>query len=501
MRKNVLVLIVVAFTVFLTGCGSNKTTTDSVSGITTVPILSTDISGKTLYMKSSKNDFQLNTDNTVTFNGSRIGTWKLSIAGKIEITHTSGATSSIFTCIQKEPVPGYLLVFDTVTNEISRLYLDPANVINFDPTRMGGSIQGTPLTLTDPASISVSTFAGSTTGASGRVNAMGTLASFNRPMNITTDGINFYVADYTNNQIRKIDASGVVTLLAGSADGSIGSSDGTGTTATFNNPRGITTDGTTLYVTDSGNHTIRSVNKDTGEVETIAGFVGTIGSVDSTIGTSAGFNFPTGITTDGTNLYVADYGNHTIRKVIISSTLVSTIAGNVATIGSDDGISTKARFYFPSYITTDGSNLYVTDFSNRTIREIVISTGEVTTLAGIANTAPGAVDGTGPAAGFYNLGGITSDGVNLYVSDYSNAVENDKTPPTLEKPWISLIRKVVIATGKVTTLAGGPVTTRISSSVDGTGNNARFVTPIGITTDGRGLYLTDSTFNNIRLLN
>ena len=161
----------------------------------------------------------------------------------------------------------------------------------------------------------------------------------------------------------------------------------------------------------------------------------------------------------------------------------------------------KVKSSFPSYITTDGSNLYVTDFSNRTIREIVISTGEVTTLAGIANTAPGAVDGTGPAAGFYNLGGITSDGVNLYVSDYSNAVENDKTPPTLEKPWISLIRKVVIATGKVTTLAGGPVTTRISSSVDGTGNNARFVTPIGITTDGRGLYLTDSTFNNIRLLN
>jgi hypothetical protein len=104
-----------------------------------------------------------------------------------------------------------------------------------------------------------------------------------------------------------------VTTLAGS--GTAGSVNGTGTAASFYSPQGITTDGTNLYVTDVGNHKIRQIviAIGAGVVTTLAGS-GTIGSVDD-IGTAASFNYPHGITTDGTNLYVADANNRKIRLI------------------------------------------------------------------------------------------------------------------------------------------------------------------------------------------
>ena len=106
--------------------------------------------------------------------------------------------------------------------------------------------------------------------------------------------------------------SGAVTTLAGT--GSTGSANGTGTSASFNNPRDITTDGTNLYVADFDNHLIRKIVISTGAVTTVAGTTGSSGSANGT-GTSASFNYPVGITTVGTNLYVADQNNHLIRKI------------------------------------------------------------------------------------------------------------------------------------------------------------------------------------------
>ena len=105
--------------------------------------------------------------------------------------------------------------------------------------------------------------------------------------------------------------SGAVTTLAGT--GSTGSANGTGTSASFNTPSGITTDGTNLYVADRENHLIRKIVISTGVVTTVAG-TGSQGSANGT-GTSASFKYPSGITTDGTNLYVTDYLNHLIRQV------------------------------------------------------------------------------------------------------------------------------------------------------------------------------------------
>ena len=100
-------------------------------------------------------------------------------------------------------------------------------------------------------------------------------------------------------------------------------------------------------------------------------------------GTSALFYRESGITSDGTSLYVADSGNHMIRKIVIATGLVTTLAGQAGTYGFEDGIGTKARFTGPHGIVTDGTNVFVADTFNQTIRKIVITTGVVTTIAGI----------------------------------------------------------------------------------------------------------------------
>ena len=119
-------------------------------------------------------------------------------------------------------------------------------------TQMGGSIQGVELSLDTV----VTTLAG--TGSTGSANGTGTSASFNDPTGITTDGTNLYVAGYINHLIRKIVIStDAVTTVAGTR--SAGSSNGTGTSASFSEPRGITTDGTNLYVAEFSNHLIRKI--------------------------------------------------------------------------------------------------------------------------------------------------------------------------------------------------------------------------------------------------
>jgi hypothetical protein len=128
-------------------------------------------------------------------------------------------------------------------------------------------------------------------------------------------------------------------------------------------------------------------------------------------------------------------GNNTIRKIVISTGAVTTLAGGSAsTPGSADGTGRAARFYSPWGITTDGTNLFVTDDRNYTIRKIVIATGAVTTLVGSAGT-PGSADGTGSAARFNFPTGITTDGINLFVADNgNNTIREIKRQPS-GPPW------------------------------------------------------------------
>ena len=167
---------------------------------------------------------------------------------------------------------------------------------------------------------------------------------------------------------------------------------------------------------DQSNHLIRQIVISTGAVTTLAGG-GSGNSTDDT-GTRASFKSPQGITTDGTNLYVADSYNHKIRKIVIDNASVTTLAGTGSSGSTDNTTGTSASFYGPSGIATDGFNLYVADRSSSLIRRIVIATGAVTTLAGMGSGNP--IDDTGTAARFKVPTGITSDGIDLYVLDKQN---------------------------------------------------------------------------------
>jgi hypothetical protein len=356
---------------------------------------------------------------------------------------------------------------------------------------MGGAAKNA-LTL----SLNVAVFAGPAAGdtTSGDDDGTGTAARFNQGWDVTSDGTNLYLSDVSNNKIRKIVIStGVVTTLAGPAPGATtsGDADATGNAARFNSPRGMTTDGINLYVADTGNHKIRKIVISTGVVTTIAGpAAGTVvtGDTDGT-GNAARFAYPAGITTDGTNLFVADTNNHKIRKVVISTGVVTTIGGpaqGTVTFNDTDATGNASRFKNPNSITTDGTNLYILDTNNYKIRKMVISTGVVTTIAGPAQgtTQAGDTDGTGNAARFFDGLGITNDGTNIYVSDLSNK-----------------IRKIVISSGVVTTIAGPAQGSQASGDVDANGNAARFSSQHGITTDGVSLFIADYGNNKIRKLN
>ncbi|MGB8298680.1 MAG: hypothetical protein WCG85_24910, partial [Polyangia bacterium] len=178
----------------------------------------------------------------------------------------------------------------------------------------------------------------------------------------------------------------IVTTLAGTPR-IPGMRNGTGSDAQFNSPAGLAVDGTgNLFVADSDNYAIRKVVIATGEVTTLAGS-GASGSADGT-GTAAQFGSLGGLAFDGAgNLFVGDSDNYKIRKVVIATRTVTTFAGSGAP-GSADGSGTAAQFYYPFGIASDGaSNLYVADYWNHTIRKIVIATAAVSTVVGTAGRA------------------------------------------------------------------------------------------------------------------
>jgi hypothetical protein len=342
----------------------------------------------------------------------------------------------------------------------------------------------------------VSTFAGSP-GSAGNTNDTGTAARFNLPRGVVNDNAgNLYVADFGNHAIRRITREGVVTTFAGSTTGQSGCLNGTGTAARFNGPFDLALVGTSLYVTDSGNHIIRRITVPGGVVTTLTGLSGDPGGTDGNR-TVARFNSPAGITSSGTTLYIADRGNHSIRSSTTStSPMVNTYAGASGMAG-DNATSTapisraNARFNFPTGITgiTGSTTLYVTDAGNHMVRKITNS--EVTVLAGSAGVQ-GGFNGIASQSRFRTPVGIVTDTrQNVYVTDSNHVIRKINEPAQALEP-----------TREVINFAGFPGQT---GSTNGVTSVARFNTPFGITvintgTDRGVIYVVDSNNHTIRKL-
>ena len=318
----------------------------------------------------------------------------------------------------------------------------------------------------------VTTFAGA--GTNGSDNGTGTAAKFFYPHGITYDATTsaLYVADSTNDVIRKITVPGAeVTTYAGVVD-TPGTARGPIANVRFNNPYAITSRNGTLYVSDFSN-TITELTSTTGT--TIGGLAGYPGPDDGALGTSR-FGSAGGLAVDGSgDIYVADGGNEAIRKIV--GTTTSTFAGAAERSGFVNGTGTDARFkdveqiaYYPG---PPGGWAFVADSGNNAIRKVVISTGEVTTYAG---GTYGYVNANGTNAAFRNPRGVVYDGYDaaLYVADTGNNV----------------IRKVAF-NGDVTLYAGNPTT---SGSTNGDRLiDAKFYFPVALALDSVNnlLYVAD----------
>ncbi|MGD0016199.1 MAG: NHL repeat-containing protein [Verrucomicrobiia bacterium] len=333
-----------------------------------------------------------------------------------------------------------------------------------------------------------------TAGNAGSSN--GSSALFNSPMSVAVDSVsNIFVADYWNGTIREVipvagTTNWTVITIAGTA-GSFGSTDGT--SALFSNPAAVAVYSTgVVYVADYWNSTIRKITTSDGAtwtVSTIAGTAGVLGSNDD-ISTSASFSNPVSVAVDSTGVvYVADYGNNTIRMIAPQSghLWVSTIAGKAGSSGSADGTNSAARFYGPDGIAVDSSgNVYVADYGNSTIRKItpVGPNWVVSTIAGKVRST-GSTDGANSTARFHNPTGVAVDSSgNVYVADYGNSTIRKIIPVIGTTNWV------------VSTIGGKAGKT---GSINGVGGVARFNFPVGVALDSTGnVYVADTLNETIR---
>jgi sugar lactone lactonase YvrE len=269
----------------------------------------------------------------------------------------------------------------------------------------------------------VTTIAGTGVAGYSGDNGPATSAKLNTPLGITLDSSgNLYIADGNNNRIRKVDTSGTITTFAGDGSGAFGGDNGVATSAQIFGPFGVLALGSNIYITDTGNNRVRKVDAG-GTITTIAGS-GTAGFAgDNGAATSAQFNTPIGIAADSAgNLYITDYSNGSIRKISTGGT-VTTVAGNGANgYGGDGGAATSAQLNSPRGVAVDTSgNIYITDGTNNRIRKVDIGTGNISTIAG-TGTAGFSGDEGAPASAQVSTPQaitVTSSGV-IYFGDTGN---------------------------------------------------------------------------------
>ncbi len=298
--------------------------------------------------------------------------------------------------------------------------------------------------------------------------------------------------DNNTYSVLRISADGFISRVAGGNSGGNSGDGGPATKAQFYYPNGVAVDGAgNVYISDNNYNRVRKVSAADGTISAFAG-TGSAGfSGDGGAASAAKLNSPNGLAIDAAgNVYIADSGNHRIRKVSAAGGTISTFAGNGSagyTASEDGGAATAAKLYSPTGLAFDqAGNAYIADYNNHKIRKVKSADGKISTFAGISAYSYGFEGDNGPAttAKFRNPWGVSVDAAgNVYISDRSNY----------------RVRKVDTA-GVITTIAG--TGTNGFSGDGGSAISAKVsdVTAVVVNSNGSRIYLTDFANNRVRLV-
>ncbi len=292
---------------------------------------------------------------------------------------------------------------------------------------------------------------------------------------------NLYLAETNNHVIRKVDTSGHITTIAGTSTQGFSGDGGPAVDAQLDSPQGLALDAAqNLYIADTHNHRVRRLNLTTGIITTMAGTTSAGFDGDNGPATNAHLNLPTALALDTTgNLYLADTSNHRIRRIAPSGT-ITTVAGNgTQGFSGDNGLAVSASIDSPTGLVADSvGNLYLADTHNHRIRRIDATTGQITTIAG-TGTVGQSGDGTPALNATLALPhGLTIDASrNLYLAD----TENNR------------IRRIDATTGIITTIAGNG--TQTFSGDSGLATTSSLDTPRSVSISPTGLSTIADTGN------
>jgi sugar lactone lactonase YvrE len=354
-------------------------------------------------------------------------------------------------------------------------------------TELIGNASG-PLAMFVPGTIS--TVAGSAAWIYHGDGLAATSSSIFLPFGIAVDSAgNLFIADSSNDRIRKVDASTkLMSTVAG--NGNVGSSGdgGAATSASVNLPTSVVIDGAgNIFFADSANNAVRRVAATTGIITTIAGTIGVQGyGGDGGPATSALFNTPDGIALDGYgNLYIADTGNNVVRKLNLASGVITPFAGN-HTLGyaGDSGPAVSASLNNPWSLTVAPTGeVYIADQNNHCVRKVTLG-GTISTIAGSGTSGFSGDGGSGISAVLNSPSSVAVDVAgNIYIADTGN----------------NRVRKINAATGIITTVAGNG--TETFNGDGGAATGAGMYGPYGLVIDSGGnLYVADVFHNRIRMI-
>jgi RHS repeat-associated protein len=338
----------------------------------------------------------------------------------------------------------------------------------------------------------IATIAGNGTGGYAGDSGPATAAELSSPQAVAVDSANnVYIADTYNSLIRKVTAAtGIITTVAGNDNDGFSGDNGAATSAELYEPEGVAVDSAgNIYIADSANNRVRKVTVSTGVITTVAGNGSLNFSGDGGQATSAALNYPYGVMVDASkNIYIADTNDNRIRKVTASTGIINTMAGSTSYAGNG-GAATIAVIAYPESIRLDtAGDIFIVDTANQVIREVAASTGLISTVAGNGTLG---YSGDGGAATSAQLNypadvAIDSSG-NLYIADTFN----------------SCIRKVTTATKIITTIAGkcgiDTFQNDLQPNDNGPATSATLWYPTGVALDSAGnLYIADDHNSVVR---